>query len=41
VDISVGGDGEAAHKASMHLPYRGIYQILSKEFYGMVHKADF
>jgi hypothetical protein len=41
VDISVGGYDEEAHKASLHLPYSGIYSILSKRFGGgMVKIAD-
>ena len=32
VDVSIGGKGDDAHMASLHLPYRGIYQILAQQF---------
>lgn len=32
VDISIGGEGDLAHKVSLHLPYSGIYSILRDRF---------
>ncbi|MDP3640238.1 MAG: hypothetical protein Q8R53_03485 [Nanoarchaeota archaeon] len=32
VDISVGGKEEDAHKTSLHLPYKAIYEILAAEY---------
>ncbi|MCK4647740.1 hypothetical protein KAT24_02315 [Candidatus Pacearchaeota archaeon] len=32
VDISIGGNGELAHKISLHLPYSAIYGILNRKF---------
>lgn len=32
VDISVGGDSPEAFKTSMHIPYKGIYDILVEKF---------
>jgi len=38
-DISVGGSGEEAHRVSMQLPYRGIRDILEREFSERVHSV--
>lgn len=40
VDISIGGKGEEAHKVSLHLPYRGIHDILTCKFGDRIRKAD-
>jgi hypothetical protein len=37
VDISIGGSGEESHKASMHIPYIAIYEILKRQFGERVH----
>jgi len=37
VDISIGGTEKEMFETSMHLPYRAIYKILSKQFGDSVH----
>ena len=37
VDISIGGDGKEMHQASMHLPYKAIYEILTEQFKDRIH----
>lgn len=39
VDISIGGHDKIAHRLSLHLPYRGIYEILHEMFGDQVQKA--
>lgn len=41
VDISLGGQGELAHKVSLHLPYVGIYDILKSQFGAKIQKVPF
>lgn len=42
VDISVGGKGEDAHRASLHIPYFGIYAVLTEKFGdGVVRKVAY
>ncbi len=41
VDISLGGKGNPAHQASMHLPYGGIYSILRKQFGEKIRRVHF
>jgi hypothetical protein len=38
VDISIGGYGVAAHKVSLHLPYKIIYSLLNKKFGQRIEK---
>jgi len=40
VDISSGGHGEMAHRNSLHLPYKGIHDILAYKFRDKVQKVD-
>ncbi len=37
VDISIGGTGIESFKTSMHLPYKSIYEILSRKFGDRIH----
>ncbi len=41
VDISLGGQGEQAHKVSMHLPYEAMYRILRQQFGEKIMKVPF
>ena len=41
VDVSIGGKGNFAHRTSLHLPYSGIYRILSSQFENKTHKLKF
>ncbi len=42
VDISIGGKGEEAHKRSLHLPYKAIFNILQAEYdRKKIMKVDF
>lgn len=41
IDISLGGQGEEAHRTSMVLPYGAIFQILDLRFPGKIHKVKF
>ena len=41
VDISVGGEGEEARRTSMVLPYGAIFEILSCNVPGKIHKVKF
>ncbi|HLD01221.1 MAG TPA: hypothetical protein VJC39_05765 [Candidatus Nanoarchaeia archaeon] len=41
VDISVGGQGNLAHRTSMHIAYGGIYAILKAAYGDLVHKLPF
>ncbi|MBD3164774.1 hypothetical protein GF323_06250 [Candidatus Woesearchaeota archaeon] len=40
VDISIGGAGDTAHRTSVHLPYRGIYDILHHTFGDKIRKVE-
>lgn len=40
VDISIGGLGADAHKVSLHLPYKGVHDILVYQFGDKVRKAS-
>ncbi len=40
VDISIGGEGEEAHKTSLHLSYSGIYDILERRFGDKIVKEN-
>lgn len=40
VDISIGGEGEEAHKTSLHLQYGSIYDILKHQFGEKVEKVN-
>lgn len=40
VDISIGGAGEEAHRLSLHMQYRAIYDILEYRFGDKVSRAD-
>ncbi len=39
VDISIGGSDEKAFKTSMHIPYKGIYDILKTKFGDRIEKV--
>lgn len=41
IDISIGGKGERAHKVSLHLPYKAIFEILHQRYGEKVLKVDF
>ena len=38
-NVSIGGEGEEAHKVSMHIRYGGIFEILKEHFGDNVHRA--
>jgi hypothetical protein len=40
VDISIGGEGEEAHKISLHLKYEDIYKILKYQFGDRIEKFN-
>lgn len=41
VDISIGGFGEQAHKISLHLKYKDVYEILHYKFGEKIEKRSF